>query len=89
MTRKQAQDAFFIVLLVGLSAAFIRLLAPYLVAVAVAVILALLLRHPLNWLLRRGVARGAATALVVVALLDGTSVQSGFQLEPPSALTRN
>ena len=69
MTRKQIQDAFFIVLLVGLSVAFIRLLSPYLVAVAVAVILALLLRHPLNWLLRLGVARGAATALVVVALM--------------------
>ncbi len=67
--RKQIQDAFFVVLLMGLSAAFIRLLAPYLVAVAVAVILALLLRHPLNWLLRRGVARGLATALVVVALI--------------------
>ena len=65
VNRKQIQDAFFIVLLVGLSVAFIRLLAPYLVAVAVAVILALLLRHPLNWLLRRGVARGLATALVV------------------------
>ena len=69
MNRKQIQDAFFIVLLVGLSVAFIRLLSPYLVAVAVAVILALLLRHPLNWLLRKGVARGAATALVVVALM--------------------
>ena len=69
MNRKQIQDAFFIVLLVGLSVAFIRLLSPYLVAVAVAVILALLLRHPLNWLLRLGVARGAATALVVVALM--------------------
>ena len=69
MNRKQIQDAFFIVLLVGLTVAFIRLLAPYLVAVAVAVILALLLRHPLNWLLRRGVARGLATALVVVALI--------------------
>ena len=69
VNRKQIQDAFFIVLLVGLTVAFIRLLAPYLVAVAVAVILALLLRHPLNWLLRRGVARGLATALVVVALI--------------------
>ena len=69
MNRKQIQDAFFIVLLVGLSVAFIRLLSPYLVAIAVAVILALLLRHPLNWLLRLGVARGAATALVVVALM--------------------
>ena len=69
MNRKQIQDAFFIVLLVGLSVAFIRLLSPYLVAVAVAVILALLLRHPLNWLLQKGVARGAATALVVVALM--------------------
>ena len=69
MNRKQIQDAFFIVLLVGLSVAFIRLLSPYLVAIAVAVILALLLRHPLNWLLQRGVARGAATALVVVALM--------------------
>ena len=69
MNRKQIQDAFFIVLLVGLSVAFIRLLSPYLVAVAVAVILALLLRHPLNWLLKKGVARGAATALVVVALM--------------------
>ena len=69
MNRKQIQDAFFIVLLVGLSVAFIRLLSPYLVAVAVAVILALLLRHPLNWLLRKNVARGAATALVVVALM--------------------
>ena len=69
MQRKQIQDAFFIVLLVGLSVAFIRLLSPYLVAIAVAVILALLLRHPLNWLLRLGVARGAATALVVVALM--------------------
>ena len=66
---KQIQDAFFIVLLVGLSVAFIRLLSPYLVAIAVAVILALLLRHPLNWLLQKGVARGAATALVVVALM--------------------
>ena len=56
-------------LLVGLSVAFIRLLSPYLVAIAVAVILALLLRHPLNWLLQKGVARGAATALVVVALM--------------------
>ena len=69
MQRKQIQDAFFIVLLVGLSVAFIRLLSPYLVAIAVAVILALLLRHPLNWLLQKGVARGAATALVVVALM--------------------
>ena len=69
MNRKQIQDAFFIVLLVGLSVAFIRLLSPYLVAIAVAVILALLLRHPLNWLLQKGVARGAATALVVVALM--------------------
>ena len=70
MNRKQIQDAFFIVLLVGLSVAFIRLLSPYLVAVAVAVILALLLRHPLNWLVEeRKVARGAATALVVVALM--------------------
>ena len=56
-------------LLVGLSVAFIRLLSPYLVAIAVAVILALLLRHPLNWLLGKNVARGAATALVVVALM--------------------
>ena len=55
VNRKQIQDAFFIVLLVGLSVAFIRLLSPYLVAIAVAVILALLLRHPLNWLLQRGV----------------------------------
>lgn len=60
---------FFIVLLAALSAAFIRLLAPYLVAIAVAVILALLLRHPLNWLLQRGVPRGAATALIMVALV--------------------
>ena len=69
MTRKQVQDAFFIVLLVALSAAFIRLLTPYLVAIVMAVILALLLRHPLTWLLRRGVARGAATALIMVALV--------------------
>ena len=69
MNRKQIQDAFFIVLLVGLSVAFIRLLSPYLVAIAVAVILALLLRHPLDWLVKKNVARGAATALVVVALM--------------------
>jgi predicted PurR-regulated permease PerM len=74
VNRKQIQDAFFIVLLVGLSVAFIRLLSPYLVAVAVAVILALLLRHPLNWLLQRRVPRGAATMLIMVALLVFGSV---------------
>jgi predicted PurR-regulated permease PerM len=74
VNRKQIQDAFFIVLLVGLSVAFIRLLSPYLVAIAVAVILALLLRHPLNWLLQRGVPRGAATMLIMVALLVFGSV---------------
>ena len=74
VNRKQIQDAFFIVLLVGLSVAFIRLLSPYLVAIAVAVILALLLRHPLNWLLQRRVPRGAATMLIMVALLVFGSV---------------
>ena len=69
MNRKQVQDAFFIVLLVGLSAAFVRLLAPYLVAIFVAVILALLLRHPLVWLQRRGISRGLATALIMAALI--------------------
>ena len=74
VTRKQAQDTFFLVLLVALSAAFVRLLAPYLVAVLVAVILALLLRHPLNWLLQRGLQRGLATALIMVALIAVGSV---------------
>ena len=74
MNRKLVQDAFFVVLLVGLSVAFIRLLAPYLAAIAVALILALLLRHPLNWLLRLGVPRGAATALLMVALFVFGSV---------------
>ena len=67
--RKNIQDAFFIVLLVGLSAAFFRVLVPLLVAIAVAVILALVLRHPVSWLTRRGMRRGKATVLIIVGLL--------------------
>ena len=69
MQRKNIQDAFFIVLLVGLSAAFFRVLVPLLVAIAVAVILALVLRHPVSWLTRRGMRRGKATVLIIVGLL--------------------
>ena len=74
MQRKQIQDAFFIVLLVALSAAFFRVLAPYLVAIAIAVILALLLRHPLTWFMQRGLKRGLATALIITALVIFGSV---------------
>lgn len=67
--RKQIQDAFFIIMLVALSAAFFRLLVPLLVAIAVAVILALVLRHPVGWLTRRGMRRGKATVLIIMALV--------------------
>ena len=67
--RKQIQDAFFIVLLVALSAAFVRLLVPLLVAVVIAVILALVLRHPVGWLTRHGMGRGKATVLIIVGLV--------------------
>ena len=69
MQRKSIQDAFFIVLLVGLSAAFFRVLVPLLVAIAVAVILTLVLRHPVGWLTRRGMQRGKATVLIIVSLV--------------------
>ena len=69
MQRKHIQDAFFIVLLVALSAAFFRLLVPLLVAVAVAVILALVLRHPVSWLTRHGMGRGKATVLIILGLV--------------------
>ena len=69
MQRKHIQDAFFIVLLVALSAAFFRLLVPLLVAIAIAVILALVLRHPVGWLTRRGMSRGKATVLIIVGLV--------------------
>ena len=67
--RKNIQDAFFIVLLVALSAAFVRLLVPLLVAVVIAVILALVLRHPVGWLTRHGMGRGKATVLIIVGLV--------------------
>jgi predicted PurR-regulated permease PerM len=67
--RKHIQDAFFVVLLVALSAAFIRLLVPLLVAVVLAVILALVLRHPVSWLTRKGMGRGKATMLIIAALV--------------------
>ena len=67
--RKHIRDAFFIVLLVALSGAFFRLLLPLLVAIAVAVILALLLRHPVGWLTRHGMRRGKATVLIIVGLV--------------------
>ena len=67
--RKHIQDTFFVVLLVGLSAAFFRVLVPLLVAIAVAVILALVLRHPVSWLTRRGMRRGKATVLIIVGLV--------------------
>ena len=67
--RKHIQDAFFIVLLVALSAAFIRLLVPLLVAVVIAVILALVLRHPVSWLTRHGMKRGKATVLIILGLV--------------------
>ncbi len=69
MQRKQIQDAFFIVMLVALSAAFVRLLVPLLVAVVIAVILALVLRHPVGWLTRHGMKRGKATVLIIVGLV--------------------
>ena len=67
--RKHIQDAFFIILLAALSAAFIRLLVPLLVAVVIAVILALVLRHPVGWLTRHGMKRGKATVLIIVGLV--------------------
>ena len=69
MQRKHIQDAFFIVLLVALSAAFVRLLVPLLVGVVLAVILALVLRHPVGWLTHRGMGRGKATVLIIVGLV--------------------
>ena len=69
MQRKHIRDAFFIVLLVALSAAFVRLLIPLLVAVVIAVILALVLRHPVGWLTRRGMGRRKATVLIILALV--------------------
>ena len=69
MQRKNIQDAFFVVLLVALSAAFFRLLVPLLVAIALAVILALVLRHPVGWLTRHGLGRGKATVLIIVGLV--------------------
>ena len=67
--RKQIQDAFFIVMLVALSAAFFRLLVPLLLAIAVAVILALVLRHPVRWLTRHGMSRTRATVLIIIGLV--------------------
>ena len=67
--RKHIQDAFFIVMLVALSAAFIRLLVPLLVALVIAVILALVLRHPVSWLTRHGMKRRKATVLIIVGLV--------------------
>ncbi|MDE0224200.1 MAG: AI-2E family transporter, partial [Gammaproteobacteria bacterium] len=69
MQRKQIQDAFFIVMLVALSAAFFRLLVPLLLAIAVAVILALVLRHPVRWLTRHGMSRTRATVLIIIGLV--------------------
>ena len=74
MQRKHIQDAFFIVLLVALSAAFIRVLVPLLAAVVLAVILALVLRHPVGWLTDRGMGRGKATVLIIVGLVAVCSV---------------
>ena len=67
--REHIRDAFFIVMLVTLSAAFVRLLVPLLVAVVLAVILALVLRHPVGWLTRHGMGRGKATVLIIVGLV--------------------
>ncbi len=69
MQRKHIHDAFFIVLLVALSAVFFRLLIPLLEAIAVAVILALMLRHPVGWLTRHGMSRRKATVLIIVGLV--------------------
>ena len=67
MNRDQVQIGFSLLLLAALAVAFAFVLSSLAVALVVAGVIALVLRHPHGFLVRRlGVGRGVATGIVVV-----------------------
>ena len=79
MIREQMQTAFFIVVLAALALAFARVVSSLVVPLIVAVILALLLRHPHGWLIDHArMGRGVATLITVVAPFLLLSVPGAF-----------
>lgn len=79
MTRRWVLEGFFLLMVVGLTAAFFRVMAPFLLDIAFAMVLAAVVWPALRWLERRiAVRRPLAALLTVLGALAAVALPVAF-----------